>query len=329
MTPIRLDLTARLCQEIGLFDLPQVEVVPADPAIEEFLRTVHDPAYIDAVRAASADPRTADPLRGLGTEDDPAFAGMHEASARIVGGSLTAVEAVWRGEAAHGVNFSGGLHHAMADRARRASASTTTSRSAIRWLLDHGAQRVAYVDIDVHHGDGVAGHLLGRPAGADHLAARERADALPGHRLPGRDRRVRTPRGRRSTSRCRPGTGDAPWLRAIHAVVPPLVREFRPDVLVTQHGCDTHALDPLAHLEMSVDGQRAAAEALHELAHEVCDGRWLALGGGGYAVLEVVPRTWTHLVAIAAHAADRRRPRPCRRPGGSTSRGGSAGRVRP
>ncbi len=80
------------------------------------------------------------------------------------------------------------------------------------------------------------------------------------------------------------------------------MREFRPDVLVTQHGCDTHALDPLAHLQMSVDGQRAAAVALHDLAHEVCDGRWVALGGGGYAVIEVVPRTWTHLVALAAHA---------------------------
>ena len=110
---------------------------------------------------------------------------------------------------------------------------------------------------------------------------------------------------------------------------PALVREFRPDVLVTQHGCDTHALDPLAHLEMSVDGQRAAAEALHELAHEVCDGRWLALGGGGYAVLEVVPRTWSHLVAIAAHAPVEPVDSPYPRPGGSTSRRASAGPARP
>ncbi len=135
-----------------------------------------------------------------------------------------------------------------------------------------------------------------------------------------------------------PGTGDAGWLRAIDAVVPSVVRDFAPDILVTQHGCDTHALDPLAHLEMSVDGQRAAAVALHQLAHEVAGGRWLALGGGGYAVLDVVPRTWSHLVAVAAHAPvdpsltgaaglARARPGPVR-PAGPGDDGRRPGRLR-
>src|SRR5664279_4708453 len=117
MSPIRLDLTARLCREFGLFDRPDVELVGAEPVSDEVLMTVHDAAYIAAVRAASLDPESAEPLRGLGTEDDPAFVGMHEASARVVGGSLDVAQAVWHGEAAHGVNFSGGLHHAMAERA--------------------------------------------------------------------------------------------------------------------------------------------------------------------------------------------------------------------
>jgi acetoin utilization protein AcuC len=98
-----------------------------------------------------------------------------------------------------------------------------------------------------------------------------------------------------------PGTGDSAWLRALHATALPLVRAFRPDILVTQHGCDTHAQDPLAHLALSVDAQRTAADALHRLSHQVCGGRWVALGGGGYEVVDVVPRTWTHLTAIAAH----------------------------
>jgi acetoin utilization protein AcuC len=97
-----------------------------------------------------------------------------------------------------------------------------------------------------------------------------------------------------------PGTGDGGWLRAFHAVVPPVVREFAPDVLVTQHGCDSHIEDPLAHLMLTVDGQRAAYLALHELAHEECDGKWVVTGGGGYALVEVVPRAWTHLLAIVA-----------------------------
>jgi acetoin utilization protein AcuC len=97
-----------------------------------------------------------------------------------------------------------------------------------------------------------------------------------------------------------PGTGDSGWLRAFHAVVPQLVREFAPDVLVTQHGCDSHAADPLADLTLSVDGQRAAYLALHDLAHEVAGGRWVATGGGGYALVEVVPRAWSHLLAAVA-----------------------------
>ena len=114
-----------------------------------------------------------------------------------------------------------------------------------------------------------------------------------------------------------PGTADAGWLRAFHAIVPPLVRAFEPQVLVTQHGCDSHMEDPLAHLMLTVDGQRASYLALHDLAHEVCEGRWVVTGGGGYALVEVVPRAWTHLLAIVSGRPDRavdRHPRRVARP---------------
>jgi acetoin utilization protein AcuC len=96
------------------------------------------------------------------------------------------------------------------------------------------------------------------------------------------------------------GTGDAGWLRAFHAVVPPLVRGFNPQILVSQHGCDTHRTDPLANLQLTIDAQRSAHAALHRLAHEAADGRWLLTGGGGYQLVQVVPRSWTHLLAEAA-----------------------------
>ena len=85
-------------------------------------------------------------------------------------------------------------------------------------------------------------------------------------------------------------------------MVPGVVRAFRPEVLVTQHGCDGHINDPLAHMMLTVDGQRAAYLALHDLAHEVAGGRWVVTGGGGYALVEVVPRAWTHLLAVVAGA---------------------------
>jgi acetoin utilization protein AcuC len=96
-----------------------------------------------------------------------------------------------------------------------------------------------------------------------------------------------------------PGTNDAGWLRAFDAIVPPLLRQWKPQILVTQQGCDSHVDDPLTHLALTVDGQRASYLLLHDLAHELCDGRWVATGGGGYSIVDVVPRAWTHLLAIA------------------------------
>ncbi|HET7397252.1 MAG TPA: acetoin utilization protein AcuC [Intrasporangium sp.] len=300
MAPVRLDLTARLCAALGIFDAPGVEVVGAEPADDDLLATVHDRDYIAAVRAASEDPEAADPAYGLGTEDDPAFRGMHEASARIVAGTVDACRAVWEGEAEHGVNFTGGLHHAMP-----ASASGfciyNDAAIGIQWLLAHGAERVAYVDIDVHHGDGVERIFWDDPRVLT-ISVHETGRALfPGTGWP-TDVGGEGAEGSAVNVSLPPGLGDAGWLRAVHATVMPVVRSFRPDVLVTQHGCDTHAEDPLAHFAMTVDAQRAAADSLHRLSHEVCAGRWVALGGGGYEIVDVVPRTWTHVTAIAAHA---------------------------
>ncbi len=306
MNPVRVALTMRLADELGLLaqggggpgGAGRLPVVPAPVADEALLRTVHDEAYVAAVQRAGEDPTRTDTARGLGTEDDPTFAGMHHASAHVVGASVEAARRVWTGEVLHAANIAGGLHHAMPDRASGFCVYNDVA-VAIRWLKDAGARRIAYVDVDVHHGDGVervfwddpdvvtislheTGQLLFPGTGA--------ADDVGGPGAEGSAVNVALP----------PGTGDAGWLRAFHAVVPPLLREFRPDVLVTQHGCDSHVEDPLAHLALTVDGQRASYLALHDLAHELCGGRWVATGGGGYAVVDVVPRTWSHLLGIVA-----------------------------
>ena len=94
-------------------------------------------------------------------------------------------------------------------------------------------------------------------------------------------------------------------------------------MLVSQHGCDSHRLDPLAHLELTVDGQRRAQSMVHELAHETAGGRWLCTGGGGYELAEVVPRSWTHLLGDRA-AGPSTGPSPPRPPGGSWCAAGPA-----
>lgn len=299
MAPLRLELTARLCESLGVFELPGVQVLAPQVATDDLLATVHDRAYIAAVRAASDNPSEADPGRGLGTEDDPAFSGMHEASARIAEGTRLVCEKVWSGEAQHGVNFCGGLHHAMADRAAGFCIYNDIA-VGIQWLLDNGAERVAYVDVDVHHGDGVEAIFWDDPRVLT-ISVHENGRVLfPGTGWPA-DIGGPHAEGTSVNVALPPGVTDSAWLRAVLSVTDPIVRAFRPDVLISQHGCDTHLDDPLAHLAVTVDAQRYAAEAMHQLAHEVCGGRWVALGGGGYEVVDVVPRTWTHLTAIAAH----------------------------
>ncbi len=298
MTSERLDLTIRLAESLGLLTGPDVELVSAGTASDELLATVHEPAYVAAVHAASTD-GTPDPDRGLGTSDDPVFPQMHEASARVVQGSVDCALAVWEGRAEHAVNVTGGLHHAMPG-AASGFCVYNDAAVAIRALLAAGARRVAYVDIDAHHGDGVQTVFWDDPRVLT-VSLHETGQAL----FPGTGHPAETggaaAEGTAVNVALPSGTGDAGWLRALDAVAPAVVRAFEPDVLVTQHGCDTHAMDPLTHLRVSVDGQRRAAEMLHDLAHEVAGGRWVALGGGGYAVVDVVPRSWTHLLGIATH----------------------------
>ncbi len=300
LAPIRVDLTMRLARALGVLDLPAVTMYDAPTADEEQLGLVHSAEYIAAVQRASTDPTLTDPRHGLGTADNPTFAGMHEASAHVAGATLEAARLVWTGEQLHAVSISGGLHHALADSASGFCIYNDPA-IAIQWLLDQGAQRVAYVDIDVHHGDGVQAAFYTDPRVLTISLHETPLTLFPGTG----DAAESGGRGAEGSSvnvALPPGTGDDGWLRGFHAVVPPLLREFEPEVLVSQHGCDSHMDDPLAHLMLSVDGQRAAHLALHELAHEVAGGRWLATGGGGYDLTSVVPRTWTHLLAIAGGA---------------------------
>ncbi len=298
MNPIRVDLTISLAEHLGVLKgLPQV---PAPDATEDDLVTVHDAALIEAVMAASADPTRADPAFGLGSDDNPTFRNMHQAARHVVGASLEAARQVWTGQVDHAANISGGLHHAMPDRASGFCVYNDVA-VAIHWLLANGAQRVAYVDVDVHHGDGVE-HIFYNDPRVLTISLHETGQMLfPGTGFPADCGGPEAP-GSAVNVALPPGTADAGWLRAFHAVVPALLREFAPDVLVTQQGCDSHRDDPLAHLALSVDGQRATYLALHDLAHEVASGRWVAFGGGGYAVVEVVPRAWTHLLSVVSGA---------------------------
>jgi acetoin utilization protein AcuC len=289
LDPVRVELTMALARDLGVLDRPDVSVRAPVPADDATLQLVHDLKYIDAVKRGG-------PGYGLDTPDNPVFPRMHEASALVVGATLAAAEAVWSGRSRRAVNVAGGLHHAMPDHASGFCVYNDPA-IAIARLLGLGATRIAYIDVDVHHGDGVQEIFYSDPRVLT-VSLHETPLALfPGTGFPtetGGD----GAEGSAVNVALPPGTGDAGWLRAFHAVVPSVVRAFRPEVIVSQCGADGHRLDPLADLRLTVDGQRESYLAMRTLTEELCDGRWIVTGGGGYALVEVVPRAWTHLLAI-------------------------------
>lgn len=298
LAPLRVQLAMRLAIDFGLLEHPNVHVLgPVRVATDEEVLRVHEPEFVDAVKEASNDPHYVNEARGLGTGDVPVFANMHTASARVVGATLLATESVMSGAFEHSVSIAGGLHHAQPGAAEGFCVYNDIGAS-IAWLLDQGVERVAYIDVDVHHGDGVQAMFYDDPRVLTISIHESPKSLFPGTGWPtesGSGAAVGT-----SINIALPaGTGDQGWLRAFHAVTPQALEAFGPQFIVSQHGCDTHLEDPLANLMKSIDGQRMAYQAVHKWAHQYAGGKWVALGGGGYEWIEVVPRAWATLIAEA------------------------------
>jgi acetoin utilization protein AcuC len=286
----RLGLTYALMEAYGLTKVPGARVLEPSPAPAAALREFHTAEYLAVLRAADAGHPVPGAARyGLGPGDNPIWRGCYEASALACGASILAAELVARGDVTRAFAFAGGLHHAMPDRAS-GFCYLNDAVLAILALRRHGL-RVAYVDIDAHHGDGVQAAFYRSPDVLT-ISTHERGDRLfPGTGAveecgegPGRGYAVNLP--------LNPYTDDAVYLDAFDAVVPAAVRAFGPDVVVAQLGIDGHRTDPLTHLALSVDGFAAAVARIIDLAP-----RLVALGGGGYD-LSNVARAWTWAWAL-------------------------------
>ena len=291
LRPERVLLTWDLIEAYGLLGAPNVETLVCESAADALLELVHEPAFIDATRRAGHGEDGPWGRFGYGPGDNPIFDDMHEAGALVVGASLAAAQAVWSGGADHAFNAAGGLHHSMPARASGFCVYDDPA-VAIAWLLAQGAERIAYVDVDVHHGDGVQFIFYDDPR----VLTVSIHEYAPGF-FPGTggatERGGAGAEGSALNVPLLPGATDAVWLGAFRDVVPDAVRRFNPDVLVTQLGCDTHHTDPLAHLRLTTNAYRETARELHTLAHGAAGGRWVATGGGGYQWAHVVPRAWT------------------------------------
>jgi acetoin utilization protein AcuC len=292
LTPRRFGPGISLLETLGA-----VPNLAPEPASDDELGWIHDQAYIDMVRAFSQDPDR--PSRaGIGPGDTPAFPGMHEASAAVAGGSLGAMEAILRGDVVHAFHPGGGLHHAMRHRAGGFCVYDDPALAIARARRD--GLRVLYVDLDVHHGDGVQMIHWADPAVMT-VSIHESGHALfPGTGFPDE---LGGPgaEGTAVNIPLDPGTGEIGWLEALEIALPTLAEAFRPDIIVSQHGADSHAFDPLAHLLVTTTAMGRAARLVDQVAHHHAGGRWLATGGGGYDVYRVVPRMWAHVWLAQSH----------------------------
>ncbi|MGQ0680721.1 MAG: acetoin utilization protein AcuC [Actinomycetota bacterium] len=291
LRPDRFRLTMRLIEEYGIVDGQQVVKVAAEDATDELIGLVHDPGYLRAVRDAGHGKRGSYWEFGFGPGDNPIFPNMHEAAARVAGASLVAAQAIWSGEADHAFNPSGGLHHALPGRASGFCVYDDPA-IAIAWLLEQGVERVAYVDVDAHHGDGPQAIFYHEPRVLTISLHQDGRTLFPGTGFvdeSGAGKAV----GMSVNVPLPPFTSDDLWLHAFREVVPPLLHAWEPQVLVTQLGCDTHHTDPLTNLSLTTDAFFRTARLLHDLAHSSAGGKWLATGGGGYQWARVVPRAWT------------------------------------
>ena len=299
MHPVRLDLTMRLADSLGVLAGDRVQVLRPPrptPGCSPWCTTRC------TSRPSAGRRRTRRSGTASGRPTTRSSRACTSASALITGGSVLAAQQVHSGAAQHAVNIAGGLHHAMRD-AASGFCVFNDAAVAIAWLLGQGYERIAYVDLDVHHGDGVQTAFYDDPRVLTVSIHQTPLTLWPGTGFPEETGDPEKASGSAVNLALPNGTDDSAWLRAFTAVVPSVLRAFAPQILVTQCGCDAHHEDPMADLGLTIDGQRASYRAMHELAHEICDGRWIALGGGGYGLVRGVPRAWTHL-----HRRGRRRP---------------------
>lgn len=291
--PVRLELVTTLLRAWGLLS-DDALLAPARVRTSD-LERAHTSAYVDTVKRVSRGEEVGDAFRfGLGTVDTPIAEGLHRAVADVCGGTIAAMDAILDGTARRAASFSGGLHHAMSDRASGFCIYNDLVLAILR-ATDRG-QRVAYVDLDAHHGDGVQAAFYER-GDVLTLSMHESGRYLfPGS---GHAYEIGTGHGRGAAVNVplEPFTEDASYLEAFDLVVPAALRAHQPDVIVLQAGVDTHHHDPLADLSLTIEGMHAAVRRMVGLADTLCEGRLLVTGGGGYDAWRTAPRAWAAVYA--------------------------------
>ena len=289
----RITLTLDLLKKINA--IQDTDIIQPRVATDEEILLVHDEKFMEVVKKAGKGKLSpgAGEVYGIGTEDTPIFDNMHEASAFLVGGTLTAVDEVMEGRTRHALNLGGGLHHGFKGRASGFCVYNDSS-IAIKYMQEKYGARVLYVDTDAHHGDGVQWAFYDDPSVCT-LSIHETGRYL----FPGTGNVTERGNGAGyGTSFNFPVdafTEDESFLDIYKSAMTEIAEFFKPDVILTQNGVDAHYFDPLTHLYGTMNLYKEIPRIAREIANEYCDGRWIGVGGGGYDIWRVVPRAWAHL----------------------------------
>lgn len=296
-------LAVTLCREAGLLNGTDAALeAPSAAMSDEELCLTLAPAYVRAIKRYSAQPELAkvelEAAQWGIDRDNGAFAGMHEASAWLAGASAQAARGIAEGRAGRAFAPAGGIHHAQANRAH-GFGLYNDGAIAITTLLHSGIERVAYVDLDVHHGNGTQAIFYTSPNVLTVSVHESGEHLFPGSGFP---HEIGGPgaEGTSANVALPPFAGDTAYRVAFDGLVAPLLAAFRPDVIVTQCGVDSHHADPLSHLLTTLPLFPWLWRRLGEEADRHCGGRWLALAGGGYEPCSVPPRAWALLLAEMA-----------------------------
>lgn len=294
LRPERVLLTYDHIENLGFEGLTHLRKVRAESVRDEQILRAHDEDYVDVVKAlGSGEADRALGLRyGLGTGDNPIFPSMHTASAAVCGATTTAASSVARGDVRYAFNPAGGLHHA---RRREASGFCIYNDPAVaiyEILEINPDWRVMYLDVDVHHGDGVQWIFYNDPRVLTLSLHQSGRYLYPGT---GFEDEIGegVAKGTSANIPFAPLAGEEEYLWALRTTVEGLAEAFRPDVLVSQLGADTHHGDPLANLALTMPAFPRMAQIIHEAVQNRCGDRWVATGGGGYQAETVVPKVWT------------------------------------
>ena len=293
LRPVRVKLTYDLIQSKGLLDDDEIKIAAPRVASEVEILLFHEKEYVRLVQKYSE--------RGSGlldAGDTPAFKGCFEATSLVVGASLEACDKIMGGKFAHAFNPSGGLHHAHPERASGFCIFNDPAISVNYLKTKYKIRRLVYMDIDAHHGDGVMYGYYSDPVLLNIDFHENGKYIFPGTGFPD-EIGENEAKGLKLNIPLLPGTGDEAYLKAFHKLVPDTVRRFRPEIILVQCGADGHADDRLAHLRLTTNTYEEVVSEMHNLAHELCEGRFLLFGGGGYTLANV-PRVWTVAFATLA-----------------------------